>query len=104
MQLTTTPEPPYYAVIFTSIRTEQVEGYDEMSQRMMQLAAEQPGFLGVDSARSGVGITVSYWKDLASIHAWKRHTEHREAQHEGKASWYACYSVRVAKVEYAYGW
>ncbi len=100
-----TPEPPYYAVIFTSKRTEVDRGYDAMAERMVELAAKQPGFLGVESARGadGVGITVSYWRDEASIAAWKRDEEHRAAQQAGQAMWYADYRVRVAKVERAYG-
>ena len=78
-QLTRTPEPPYYAVIFTSRRTDGNRGYGEMAARMAELAAQQPGYLGLDSARGadGLGITVSYWRDEASILAWKRDTEHQ---------------------------
>ena len=100
-----TPEPPYYAVIFTSKRTEGDRGYGAMSERMLELAAKQPGFLGVESARGadGVGVTVSYWRDEASIAAWKRDTAHQQAQRAGRETWYANYRVRVAKVERAYG-
>ena len=101
--LASTPEPPYYAVIFTSLRTEGDEGYGRMSERMVELAAQQPGFLGVESARDaeGLGITVSYWKDEAAIQAWKAHVEHAAAQRLGQEKWYAAYSLRVAKVERA---
>jgi len=100
-----TPEPPYYAVIFTSQRTPGDRGYGDMAARMVELAAKQPGFLGVESARGtdGLGITVSYWCDEASIAAWKRDTAHQQAQQGGQKSWYADYQVRVAKVERAYG-
>ena len=100
-----TPEPPYYAVIFTSQRTEGDRGYDAMAGRMVELAAQQPGFLGVESARGadGLGLTVSYWRDEASIAGWKRDTEHQQAQRGGQQTWYADYQVRVAKVERAYG-
>jgi heme-degrading monooxygenase HmoA len=100
-----TPEPPYYAVIFTSRRTDGDHGYDVMAARMVALASTQPGFLGVESARGtdGLGITVSYWRDEVSIAAWKRDTEHRQAQRAGQQTWYADYQVRVAKVERAYG-
>ncbi len=103
--LARTPEPPYYAVIFTSERTEGDRGYGAMSDRMVELAAQQPGYLGVESARGpgGLGITVSYWRDEASIRAWKRNTEHQQAQQGGQQTWYADYQVRVAKVERAYG-
>lgn len=103
--ITTTPEPPYYAVIFTSLRTEGDRGYGDMADRMAELAAQQPGFLGVESARgaNGVGITVSYWRDEASIMAWKRNADHQQAQRGGQQTWYADYQVRIAKVERAYG-
>lgn len=101
--LATTPEPPYYAVIFTSRRTEGDDGYVEMASRMMELAQQQPGFLGVESAREELGITVSYWTDLASIKAWKQQAEHRLAQALGRERWYADYRVRIAKVERDYG-
>lgn len=97
-----TPEPPYYAVIFTSLRTGGDQGYAAMSRHMVELAAQQPGFLGVESAREEVGITVSYWSDLASIRQWKRHAEHLVAQRKGRDVWYSDYSVRVARVERAY--
>ncbi len=100
-----TPVPPYYAVIFTSQRTEGDEGYGDMADRMVELAAEQPGFLGVESARgvSGFGITVSYWESTQAIANWKANTEHRIVQETGKTTWYADYQLRVAKVERAYG-
>ena len=98
-----TPEPPYYAVIFTSRRTEEDAGYNDMAMRMLELAQEQPGFLGVESARDGVGITVSYWLDLAAIRAWKANVEHQEAQHRGKQQWYSDYRVRICRVEREYG-
>ena len=98
-----TPEPPYYAVIFTSHRTSGDEGYGRMADRMAELAAQQPGFLGVESVRdaNGYGITVSYWTDEDAIRAWKAHIEHAVAQRLGKEKWYAAYSLRVAKVERA---
>jgi len=99
------PAPPYYAVIFTSRRTTGDRGYGEMAARMAELAAQQPGFLGLESARGadGLGITVSYWRDEASILAWKGDREHQQAQHAGRQTWYAGYEVRIAKVERAYG-
>jgi len=101
-ELSHTPEPPYYAVIFTSRRAEQHEGYGEMADRMAELAGEQPGFLGIESAREGaVGITVSYWSSLEAIDGWRKHTEHREAQRIGRDAWYDEYSVRVARVQRA---
>lgn len=100
-----TPEPPYYAVIFTSKRTDGDRGYDAMATRMVELGATQDGFLGIESARGadGLGITVSYWRDEVAILAWKRNAEHERAQDGGKAAWYAEYHVRIAKVERAYG-
>ncbi|KXF82273.1 antibiotic biosynthesis monooxygenase family protein [Enterovibrio coralii] len=97
-----TPTPPYYAVIFSSIRTELDEGYGETAERMVELAEQQPGFLGVESARNGLGITVSYWKDLESIKQWKAHVEHIQAQKMGRNKWYAAFTTRIAKVEREY--
>jgi heme-degrading monooxygenase HmoA len=99
-----TPEPPYYAVIFTSQRTEGENGYGLMAERMIELATEQTGFLGAESVRnnSGFGITVSYWKTLENISAWKQHSEHRIAQESGKSLWYQDYHLRISKVERAY--
>ena len=100
-----TPEPPYYAVIFTSLRTSGDHGYAAMADRMADLGSRYDGFLGLESARGldGFGITVSYWRDEAAIAAWKRDTEHQKAQHAGQKTWYADYTVRVARVERAYG-
>ena len=104
MSLASTPEPPYYAVIFSSQRTKGDRAYGQMAESMIQLAAEQPGFLGVESAREldGFGITVSYWSSEEAITAWKAHLEHKVAQEAGKLVWYADYQVRVAKVERSY--
>ncbi|NCT83352.1 MAG: antibiotic biosynthesis monooxygenase [Comamonadaceae bacterium] len=100
------PPPPYYAVIFTSQRTPVEAGYADMADRMVALAAEQPGYLGVDSARGedGLGITVSYWRSAEDIAAWRRHAEHRIARDTGRSDWYAHYTLRVARVERAYAW
>lgn len=103
MSIAATPEPPYTAVIFTSLRTEGDQGYDAMSRRMFDLAAEQPGFLGAESAREGLGITVSYWADEAAAAAWKQVAEHLVAQERGVSTWYAEYAVRVATVTRDYG-
>ena len=97
-----TPEPPYYAVIFTSTRTEVEEDYRDTADRMVELARNQPGFLGIESARAEVGITVSYWDSLESIVAWKAHAEHTLAQQRGQRDWYSAYAVRVCLVERAY--
>jgi heme-degrading monooxygenase HmoA len=100
-----TPDPPYYAVIFSSQRTEGDRGYGQMAQRMLELAASQPGFLGVESVRGadGFGITVSYWANEEAIAAWKAQSEHQAAQQTGKRVWYAHYQLRIARVERAYG-
>ncbi|MAM18550.1 MAG: antibiotic biosynthesis monooxygenase [Christiangramia sp.] len=98
-----TPEPPYYAVIFTSLRTdENDQEYGEMAQKMLELAIQQPGYLGFESAKSAIGISVSYWKDLDSIRNSKRHSEHLLAQKLGKSTWYEAYKVRIALVERDY--
>lgn len=100
--LAETPEPPYYAVIFTSCRTDIDENYGETAARMVELARRQPGFLGIDSARGEVGITVSYWESEEAIRAWHAEAEHQEAQRNGYAKWYSAFQLRVAKVERAY--
>jgi len=100
-----TPRPPYYAVVFTSLRTPaDPQGYDEMAQRMVELAEQQPGYLGVESARGadGLGITVSYWESEEAIRQWREHAEHRVAQQQGKAGWYASFALRVCRVERAW--
>lgn len=101
--LAATPEPPYWAVIFTSLQTDDLDGYGGMAEAMERLAAEQPGYLGFEDARSGLGVAVSYWRDLDSIAAWKRQLDHLAAQRTGRERWYAAYRVRVARVERAYG-
>lgn len=98
-----TPAPPYYAVIFTSERTEGDEGYAAMAERMLELACQQEGFLGVESAREGLGITVSYWRDLDAIARWKGDVEHQEAQRLGRKQWYRIFKTRIARVERDYG-
>lgn len=95
-------QPPYYAVIFTSLRTDGDDGYHAMAGRMEELAREQPGYLGIDSARSEVGITVSYWRDLESVRRWKQQWEHLEAQRRGREQWYEGYTVRICRVEREY--
>jgi len=99
-----TTEPPYYAVIFSSLRRGEDDGYAAMAELMAALALEQPGCLGAESARDadGFGITVSYWRDEASIAAWKGHSKHALAQALGQSRWYEHYALRVAKVERDY--
>jgi heme-degrading monooxygenase HmoA len=96
-----TPQPPYYAVIFTSQRSAVDDGYGAMGDRMVELASQQPGFLGVESVRDtgGLGITVSYWSSLEAIAAWKANGEHRVAQMSGRKKWYEHFELRVARVE-----
>lgn len=97
-----TPQPPYFAVIFTSLRTEDDNGYGEAAARMLALTAEQPGFLGFESARQELGISVSYWASLDAIAAWKENAEHRLAQGRAR-DWYKAFRVRVCRVEREYG-
>ena len=100
-----TPAPPYYAVIFANQRTPGDDGYGATADRMVELAAGQPGFLGVESSRGadGFGITVSYWRDEAAILGWRKHAEHTLARERGRNEWYQHFELRVAKVERAYG-
>lgn len=94
---------PYYAVIFTSKRTEgHHESYGEMAQKMTQLVQQQAGFLGMESARDTIGITISYWESLEAIQNWKANWEHLEAQNKGKIDWYEWYKVRICKIEREY--
>ena len=102
-EIANTPKPPYYAVIFTSHRTDGDNGYGEIAARMAELAAQQPGYLGMESAREGLGITVSYWESLEAIRNWKQNAEHQEAQRLGHQQWYSSFRVRIAKVEREYG-
>ena len=104
MPIAETPEPPYTAVIFTSTRTPGDNGYTQMLQRMEAMAAEQPGYLGIESVKDGPdGITVSYWRDESAAVAWKQVSEHLVAQERGKQVWYDNYRVRVATVGRDYG-
>ena len=98
-----TPKPPYYAVIFTSVRTEGDNGYSHMADEIENLVKEQSGFLGYESARNETGITVSYWKDLESIKKWKENNSHKIAREKGREEWYGKFKVRIAKVERDYG-
>ena len=93
---------PYYAVIFTSTQNENIDGYSEMSEKMENLAKQQQGFLGMDSARNTVGITVSYWASLEAIKNWKQQSEHLKAQQKGREDWYNWYNVTICKVEREY--
>lgn len=99
------PDPPYYAVIFAAQRTDGDNGYADMAARMVELAASMPGYLGIESTRDadGFGITVSYWESEEAIRNWKANAEHREAQQRGLKEWYSDFTLRVAKVERAYG-
>ena len=98
-----TPQPPYYAVIFTSLRTDGDNGYAAMAERMVDATQGMPGFLGIESVRETLGITVCYWRDLASIAAWKAHVEHIAAQKRGAEEWYSAHRVRICRVEREYG-
>ncbi len=107
MRFAQTPEPPYYLVSFTSLRDGGDAGaYADAAERMLTLAAQQPGFLGAESVRDadGVGITLSYWRNETDILAWKHHGEHAATRARGRSDWYARFSVRVARVERAYDW
>ena len=97
-----TLKTPYYAVIFISTQTENIEGYSEMAEQMENLAKTQNGFLGIESARNSVGITVSYWRTLDNIKTWKANSEHLFAQQKGREQWYNWYKVQICKVEHDY--
>jgi heme-degrading monooxygenase HmoA len=97
-----TPQPPYFAVIFTSVRADGDNGYGETAKRMLELASKQAGFLGFESARQEIGISVSYWASLEAIAAWKENMAHRQAQSKVK-DWYRAFRVRICRVEREYG-
>jgi heme-degrading monooxygenase HmoA len=97
-----TPPPPYFAVIFTSVRTDSDDGYGEIAEQILKLASEQSGFLGFESVRQAIGISVSYWASLEAIAAWKENVAHRQAQARAK-DWYKIFRVRVCRVEREYG-
>lgn len=98
-----TPEPPYYAVIFTNIRTEIEQDYAATAELMVELAEKQTGYLGHESVRNGLGITISYWESLEAIKAWKMQSDHIIAQQRGRKEWYAAFKTRICKVERDYG-
>jgi heme-degrading monooxygenase HmoA len=102
MNLAETPATPYYAVIFTSIRSNETTGYEAMAEAMVSLAAQQPGFLGVESAHDSLGITVSYWESLEAIAAWKQNSAHLVAQQRGRDLWYRAFKTRICRVERDY--
>ena len=97
-----TPHPPYFAVIFTSLLTDNDDGYEGMAMLMEELAKDQPGYLGIESARSGIGITVSYWATVDAIKEWKNNLQHQVAQKLGKEQWYSAYKTRICLVERDY--
>jgi len=103
MSIANTPAPPYYAVIFTNLRTAVDDDYATTAHRMEELAAQQPGYLGHESVREGLGITISYWESLEAIRNWKKNTEHLLAQHKGRGAWYSAYKTRICLVERDYG-
>ena len=102
MEIAKTPKPPYYAVIFSSIKNEDTAGYNEASDRMVELARQQHGYLGHESVREELGITVSYWESLEDIKNWKKNSEHLFAQQQGREQWYKAYKTRICKVERDY--
>jgi heme-degrading monooxygenase HmoA len=102
MELAPIFETPYYAVVFTSLQTDNLEDYSATASEMERLAQLQPGYLGIDSARQNIGITVSYWRTLDDIKAWKLQLNHTTARNRGRAQWYSQYVVRIAKVEHNY--
>jgi len=100
--ISSTPAPPYYAVIFTSIHSDQDAGYAKMNDLLSGILRDQPGYLGMESVSGEIGITVSYWQNLDSILAWKNQKDHQLAQNKGKQQWYDQYKVRICKVERDY--
>lgn len=102
MSIANTPPPPYYAVIFSSLRTEPDDDYRRTADELEKLAHQQPGFLGIESARDGLGITVSYWASIEAIKNWKKQSDHLAAQQKGREKWYSAYKTRICLVEHDY--
>jgi heme-degrading monooxygenase HmoA len=98
-KIAATPTPPYYAVIFTTIQSDERQGYAEMNDKMLELARTEKGFLGIESAHGEIGLSVTYWASLEDIARWKNHAEHKIAQAKGFEMWYKAFATRVAKVE-----
>ena len=94
-----TPEPPYYAVIFTTVKSENLEGYAEMNARMFELAQKQKGYIGIESAKAEIGLSVTYWETLEDIANWRNHAEHKLAQEKGYSTWYQAFATRICRVE-----
>jgi len=101
--IASTPKPPYYAVIFSSIAAKDLEGYSTMAEQMNELVKKQTGYLGHESARNEIGITVSYWDSIEAIKNWKLVSEHLVAQKMGRDQWYSAYKTRICLVERDYG-
>jgi heme-degrading monooxygenase HmoA len=99
-----TPQPPYYAVIFTALSSEDQAGHDAMSAAMVELAKKSPGYLGIEAVGVKTNITISYWRDTEAILTWKKQVDHLAAQRLGQTRWYDSYRVRIARVEREYGW
>jgi len=102
MSLANTPKPPYYAVIFSSIRENDDSEYNVMAKKMDSMAKEQSGYLGFETVSGEIGLSISYWESLEAIRQWKKNVDHLEAQNKGKTSWYKSYRVRITKVEHEY--
>jgi len=102
MDIAKTPQPPYYAVIFTAKTKDLTSEYSTLAKELQELAKEQEGYLGFENAEGEIEISISYWDSLESIHNWKSNTLHRKAQKKGKAEWYDSYTVRIVKVEQEY--
>ncbi|MCH7534628.1 MAG: antibiotic biosynthesis monooxygenase [Bacteroidetes bacterium] len=97
-----TPSPPYYAIIFTALLNDDLTGYYETSERLMELAKDYEGFYGMEEVADKWEINISYWKDVESIMEWRNNSEHIIAQEKGKKQWYECFKMRIAKVERDY--
>ncbi|MFD2033800.1 antibiotic biosynthesis monooxygenase family protein [Belliella marina] len=103
MKIAATPPTPYYAVIFTNLLNNDQEGYSEMAELMESLVVNQKGYLGHESVRDGMGITISYWESLEAIKEWKMQSDHLLAQKMGREKWYKQFKTRICKVERDYG-
>src|SRR4051812_10584430 len=99
-------KPPFHAVIFVSQRTAGDNGYPEESARMAAMVQRQPGFLGMESSRGadGKGITVAFFETEEAIREWGRLAEHRQAQAQGRDTWYESFQIYYSRVERIRSW
>jgi len=65
------------------------------SERMVELASKQQGFLAYRRYVSddGESLSIAEWETEKDARAWGRHPEHVAAQGQGRADYYESYTV-----------